>query len=306
MRNVSMLSVVVAISVVVLSSFVLLNDEASTATDDGTYSYKYGDYEVTQISAGIDGNSVSAEYELRVVSTSGISRYNVTYDKYVADSVGLFLYGEHFGVTFVDGSSVDNLVIPPKIVVSEGGKSDEYHLQKLYGASSASTQPTYLPGTRTLVISSERGLSVSGPIVIAMADLESLVIDARLDYSNQFIRACDSLSNVTITELGSPNRNTQLCFLKQVTKGQEKINVSIGTTVNSVLGQMNISKIRIPVYLTLLPGSERANYMDLRNVSKIILDRGDWNEGTGVNDLATTVYGASDSLEIEYYFAQFF
>ena len=302
MKKVSMLIVVVVISIVALSSFVLLNDEASTATEDGTYSYTYGDYTVRQISVSVDGNSITAEYELRVANTSEISKYHVKYGKYATDSIDLYLNGQNIGVTFADGMSRDNLVIPPKVVVSEGGNSNEYHLQRLYGATVAVTQPTYLPGTKTLVISSERGLSVSnGMVVVAMADLESLVINARLNYSNQFIRACGSLSNVTITELGSPTTNTQLCFINQITKCQEKIDVSIGTTANSVLGQMNVNKAGIPVHLTLLPGSEKANYMDLRNVSKIRLDRGDWNEGIGVNDLAATVYGVSEGLEMEYY-----
>lgn len=304
MKKVSMLSVVVVISIVALSSFVLLNDEASTATEDGTYSYTYGDYTVRQISVSVDGNSITAEYELRVANTSEISKYHVKYGKYATDSIDLYLYGQNIGVIFADGMSRDNLVIPPKVVVSEGGESKEYHLQQLYGATinASGDQPTYLPGTKTLVISSERELSVpKGNVVIAMADLESLVIDAKLKYSGQFIRACGSLSNVTITELGSPTSSTQLCFINQITKNQEKIDVSIGTTTNSVLGQMNVSRAGIPVYLKLLPGSEKAKYMDLRNVSKIRLDRGDWNEGIGVNDLATTVYGVSEGLEIEYY-----
>lgn len=298
MRNVSTLSVVVVISVVALSSFILLNDEASTATEDGTYSYTYGDYTVRQISASVDGNSVTAEYELRVVSTSEISNYTVKYDKYATDSMGLFLNGSNIGVMFAEGASKDVLVIPPRVV--DGGNSKEYYLQKLYGNSTATNN---LQGTKTLVISSEKGLSVGGPgnIVISMADLESLVIDSRLDVSNQFIRGCYNLSSITIKELGSSIPATQLCFFNNQSKVQEKIDVSIGTTADSVLGQMNVSRAGISVYLTLLPGSEKAKFINLENVAKIRLDKGDWNEGTEVKDLAVEVSGLSNGLEIEYY-----
>ena len=300
MRRVSVFSILVLFSVVVLSSSVLLDDEASTAAEDGTYSYTYGDYKVRQTSAKVEGQSVSAGYQLEVGSAI-TSNYTVTYYTFTNKTgiLGLVLTGTDPGVTFAEGTNKEILVIPPKVVVNgEGGKSNEYRLGYLFGNTSSGN--TYLPGIKTLVISSEVGLDIDGTggHCIAMKDLESLVVDSKLIHKDQFIYKCQKLSNIVIKELGSSPSQSHFCNINKVTNGQDKIGLSVGTTSDSTLNRVNAV---VPVHLTLLPGSVKAKSMDLMNVQKIMLDRGYWKEDTKVSDLANTITNNSVDLKIEYY-----
>lgn len=275
-----------AVALVVISSMVVLLVNETTDATPASYSFTYGDYTVTQSSASVENNVVTAEYALSGGDVS--CSYRITYG--IQEGI-LTASVTDERITKLGDDALEVLIIPPKVVISEGV---EYSLGGLEGRTTTTNQ---LVETKVLIISTEGGrlTTIGGQsqnnIIRGLSALETLVIDAAFSSTGMnTIRDCACLSEVYIREMGTHSNR-----LWSLGNSATSFNLSFKTTSSTstyalVTGAANVK---------LLSGSIKAEKLDFSNVSKVLLDSADWSSTVTLNDLANEV--TTGNAEIEFY-----